>query len=441
MQASTNTIATITTIKPSIGAAPAGLVVTEPMATGHETDNATGPDSDRGHSSEVGAQPAPSAHGFKNGHFVATMARVIFIILALLAFAYLARAVVLPLLLACVVAMMLKAPVRWLTGLHVPTPLAAAMLVCVLVATIAFGVVYLGRPAVDWLAAAPDNLPRLKAKFHRVLRPAVKLTEAASSVGELASSDTTKQPPTVSVKDNRMANTMFSWTSTLLAGAGETVALVFLLLASGDLFMLKLVRVMPRLRDKKHAVEISREIQQSISTYLFSVGLINVGFGIVVGIALYLLGLPNSLMWGGVAAFANFVPYIGPILGVTAVALAGLLEFDSLVRGLLPAGAYCALHLIEANAVTPYVLGRRFALNPVLIFLVLIFCASMWGVIGALLAVPLLVTIKVISERIPALSSLSEFLAPHAAPDPGSEGGPGRRSLEATALSGGSHFS
>ena len=107
---------------------------------------------------------------------------------------------------------------------------------------------------------------------------------------------------------------------------------------------------------------------------------------------------------------------------MTAVGLAGLLAFDTLGRGLLPAGAYCLLHLVEANVVTPFVLGRRCALNPVLIFVGLIFCFWLWGVLGAFLAVPLLVTLKVICDRVPALNFLGDFLAPHEVPEPAPDG-------------------
>ena len=348
---------------------------------------------------------------------IATTARVVFIILGLIAFAHFARAVVLPLLLAWVASMTLKAPVNWLRQCRLPTPLAAAIVVGVFVAGISFTVMHLGRPAVEWISAAPDNFPRLKTKFQGVLRPAAQLSAAASSVGNITTDETAKKATPVEVKDNRVASTVFTWTGSLLAGAGETVALLFLLLAAGDLFLLKLVKAMPTLRNKKQAVEISREIQQSISTYLFSVGLINVGFGAAVGLVLHLLGMPNALMWGGVAAFANFIPYIGPILGIAAVGLAGLLAFDTLGLGLLPACAYFLLHLVESNAVTPFVLGRRFALNPVLIFIALISCASLWGVMGALLAVPLLVTLKAICDRVPALVFLGEFLAPQNVPE------------------------
>jgi predicted PurR-regulated permease PerM len=359
------------------------------------------------------SNPAPPRAGLLTPARIATTARVVFIVFASLAFAYFARAMVLPVVLASFAAMTLKAPVRWLHQCRFPTPLAAAIVVSFFVAGICFGVVHLGRPAVEWIASAPDSFPRIKAKFQHVLRPAARLSEAAESVGNLTTPDPGKKLQPVEVKDNHVAKDVFTRTGSLLAGAGETVALLFLLLASGDLFLHKLVRAMPKLRDKKQAVEISREIQQSISTYLFSVTLINVCFGVAVGFALYLLGMPNALMWGGVAAFANFVPIIGPVLGMTAVGLAGLLAFDTLGYGILPVTAYCLLHLIETYAVTPYVLGRRFALNPVFIFIGLIFFAWLWGVIGALLAFPLLMTVKVVCDHVQRLSFLSELLGPH----------------------------
>jgi len=194
-------------------------------------------------------------------------------------------------------------------------------------------------------------------------------------------------------------------------GLGETLVLVYLLLASGDLFLQKLVRVMPTLSDKKRAVEISHEIQQNISNYLFSVSLINVGLGLVVSGGLYFMGVPNAVMWGMLVAVLNFVPYFGPVAGVILLATVGLLTFDTLWQGLLPAAWYLLLHLLEANLITPVLLGRRFTLNPVVIFVSLIFWTWLWGVPGALLSVPILVSIKVISDRVPAMSPVSELFA------------------------------
>jgi predicted PurR-regulated permease PerM len=193
-------------------------------------------------------------------------------------------------------------------------------------------------------------------------------------------------------------------------GIGETLVLLYLLLASGDLFLQKLVHVMPTLRDKKRAVEISHEIQQNISNYLFSISLINIGLGVAVSVGLYFMGVPNAAMWGMLVAILNFVPYFGPAVGVILLAAVGLLTFDTLWQGLLPAAWYLLLHLLETNLITPVLLGRRFTLNPVVVFVSLIFWTWLWGVPGALLSVPILVSVKVVCDRFPTLSTVSELL-------------------------------
>ena len=216
--------------------------------------------------------------------------------------------------------------------------------------------------------------------------------------------------PMVEVKDQRGTSSILNWTGTLLAGLSEVLVLIYLLLASGELFLQKLVRAMPTLRGKIRAIEISHEIQQNISHYLFSVSLINVCLGVVVSCGLYFLGVPNATMWGLLVAFLNFVPYFGPVAGVILLAVVGLLTFDGPWRGLLPPLLYMALHLLEANFVTPILLGRRFTLNPVAIFVSLIFWIWLWGIPGALLSVPILVSIKVVCDRIPSMSYLAELI-------------------------------
>ncbi len=162
--------------------------------------------------------------------------------------------------------------------------------------------------------------------------------------------------------------------------------------------------------DKKQAAEICQEMRHNISTYMFSVLLINISLGILAFIGFVLLGLPKPGMWGMIVTLLNFVPYFGPIVGLVLVATAGLLSFDTLSAGLMPAGWYLLLHLFEANFVTPVLLGRRFSLNPAVIFFSLIFGLWIWGVAGALLAVPILVTVKTICSRFPSVSVISDFI-------------------------------
>ena len=341
--------------------------------------------------------------------------QIVLIVLAAITFLYFARPVILPIVLACVAAMMLKPLIRWSSFCHVPPVISAAAVLAVLVAGVIVGLIQFGRPALTWVNDAPQHLTELRQRVQKSLPPSARFSEAAAAVDNLGATEAEKREeqkkaPMVQVKDNRGTSSVLNWTGTLLVGIGETLVLLYLLLASGDLFLQKLVHVMPTLSDKKRAVEISHEIQQNISNYLFSVTLINIGLGVAVSAGLYFLNVPNAAMWGILVAVLNFVPYFGPVAGVALLAAVGILNADTLWLGLLPPAWYLALHLLEANLITPVLLGRRFTLNPVVIFVSLIFWTWLWGVPGALLSVPILVSIKVICDRVPTLSSVSELL-------------------------------
>jgi predicted PurR-regulated permease PerM len=349
----------------------------------------------------------------------AALAQIILIVLGAITALFFARPVLLPIFLACVAAMTLKPLIRWSSCAHISPTVSAAVVLLTLVAGVAIGFVQFGRPAMAWVDSTPQHMTELRQKIQKLLPPGARFSEAAAAVNNLGATEAEKKAeqkvaPTVQVqvKDNHSSTFLINWTGTLLVGIIETLVLLYLLLASGDLFLQKLVHVMPTLGDKKRAVEISHEIQQNISNYLFSVTLINIGLGIVVSGGLYFMGVPNAGMWGIFLAALNFVPYFGPVAGIVLLAAVGLLTFDtSLWRALLPPGWYLLLHLLESNLITPVLLGRRFTLNPVVIFVSLIFWTWLWGVPGALLSLPILVSIKVISDHVPALSPVSEVLS------------------------------
>jgi len=192
------------------------------------------------------------------------------------------------------------------------------------------------------------------------------------------------------------------------------VVLLFFLLVSGDLFLRRLVEILPTLSNKKQAVEISREIESNISSYLATISLMNLGVGVLTGIAAYVCGLSDPILWGTVAFLLNFVPILGPLCGVAILLLAGLLTFDVIWQAALPAGIYLVIHIVEGETVTPMLLARRFILNPVLVIVSLIFWYWMWGISGALLAVPLLATVKIVCDRIRPLMALGHFLGAEA---------------------------
>ena len=292
-----------------------------------------------------------------------THAQIVFMTAGTVVFLYFARPVVLPIVLACVGGMTLKPLIRWSSRCHIPPALSAALVVCLLVSAVGIGSVQLGRPAVAWVNEAPEHMEKLRQRVQTVFRHAAWVNQTAAAVTALGDEEQ-KKAGTTELKDSRVASTFINWsrinwTGTLLGMVGETLVLLYLLLASGDLFLQKLVHVMPTLSDKKRAVEISRELQQNISNYLFAVTLVNIGLGVVVSGGLYFLGVPNAAMWGLLVAVLNFVPYFGPVAGIAFLSMVGLLTFETLWQGLLPPAWYLLLHLLEANLITPVVLGRR----------------------------------------------------------------------------------
>jgi predicted PurR-regulated permease PerM len=325
---------------------------------------------------------------------------------------YYARSVVLPILLAWVGSMALAPLVIWLRARHVPAPLAAGLILVLLSTGLACGLIHFGRPVADWVKSAPETLPRLREKYQRLFGPISRMRAALYDVdGKSNDNKAAASLPAPGVGGSQIAGTLFTWTGSMLACACETGVLLFVMLAAGDRLIYKLAHVMPAFCHPADTVEISRQIQHHISRYLFSVSLINIVLGFAVGMSLHWAGLPNAAMWGAVAAVVNFIPYFGPVAGMIAVAGAGLLAFDTISQGLLPAGAYLLWHLLEADLVTPFLLGRRFQMNAFVIFVMLMFCALLWGFLGTLLAMPLLVSLNVLCSRVPAFSRMAEFLS------------------------------
>jgi predicted PurR-regulated permease PerM len=193
--------------------------------------------------------------------------------------------------------------------------------------------------------------------------------------------------------------------------AVATLTLLYFLLASKDMFLRKLIAATPRLLDKQRALVISQQIEAELSTYLFTVTAINTALGGAVALAMYGLGVPNPILWGVMVGALNFIPYLGDIVSVIALTVVGLLTFDSLWYSLSVPAVFYVLTAIEGYLVTPLILGRRLSLNPVVIVLSVLFWGWMWGVSGALLAVPILVVLKTVADHVASQKVVAEFLS------------------------------
>jgi predicted PurR-regulated permease PerM len=361
---------------------------------------------------EKPAAPPPSdmAVFMRRARAVVPTAIVGLFLLALIAFLYFAKPFAMPIVLALFLTFLLKPVVRVLHDMRIPQTLGAIIVIAVffLVATLA--ITQLSQPATQWLAKAPEMVEEAREKFHMVFRRAERLSRAAAQVESIAST-TGEKTPQVEVKQPVLFNTVITYTKSFVFGAIETVVLLFFMLAAGDLFLQKLVKVLPTLHDKKKAVEIAHEVQHSISTFLFTITAINAVLGLFVGLAAYFIGLPNPVLWGVLAGALNFIPYFGPITGVVVLLIAGFLTFESPLRAVCPSLIYLGLHGLESNIITPMILGRRLTLNPLVIFISLMFWTWLWGVPGALLSIPMLMMLKILCDHFKPLAPVGEFMS------------------------------
>lgn len=322
---------------------------------------------------------------------------------------YFARAVILPLTIGILLNFLFSPLVRWLKKkLRLPYVVSATLIIALLLVIIGSTFYRLTAPATEWVTKAPASLHRVEAKLKVLRKPVEQMSRTADRVEELTDlgeDHTTK----VEFADGGLRSKIFGSTQSLITMGVIVFSLLFFLLAAGDVFLGKLIKVLPRLGDKKIALRIAQETEQSISTYLLATTVINVGLGVLTAVAMSLIGLPNPVLWGVVGGLLNFVPYIGGLAAVVVMTLAGLATFESTTRALLPGLAYFALTNIE-SFVTPYILGNRLTLNPVVIFISVLFWGWLWGISGALLAVPIMATLKIICDHITLFSTLGEFL-------------------------------
>jgi len=328
---------------------------------------------------------------------------------------YFCRSLLLPLVLAGLLSLLLSPVVRGLKRLRIPEPLGAGLVLLTVLGGVGFGIFQLSAPAFDWIQRAPQSLRAAEVKLRDLRRSVQKLGRATEQVERIAevSANPGQRPPAVSVavqSTPTLRERLFSRATDLVTDAVVMLILLYFLLASGDLFLRKLIRVLPRLEDRRRAVDIARQVERDISSYLGTVTTINLGLGAAVAICFTLIGVPTPLLWGAMVACTNFVPYLGPAINYGVFVLIGLLTFDTVPRMLLPAGLFLVLNVLEAYLVTPMVLGNRLTLNPVMLFVGLTFWGWLWGIVGAILAVPILVVCKIFCDHIEALAPIGEFL-------------------------------
>ncbi|MFO1431792.1 MAG: AI-2E family transporter [Candidatus Competibacteraceae bacterium] len=326
---------------------------------------------------------------------------------------YFAAPVLMPIILAMLFNLLLAPVVRLLSKFGIPQALGAALVLLVSLGVLLGGVTLLATPAEEWIKAGPENFQKIEQKLRTLRKPIEQIQKATEQIQQVTTpSDGNQSAQKVELQGPSLTSTLLSGTPEILATTGVVIVLLYFLLASGDSLRRKVVSVIPRLQDKKRAVEIMRGLEHDISHYLLTVTLINSSLGAVATVGLYWMGVPNAMLWGAMVALFNFAPYVGATVSVIILAAVGLLTFDTLGQALLVPGIVATLSVIEGQIITPAVLGQRLSLSPVAIFIAMILWGWLWGVPGALLAVPLLASFKIVCEKLEPLQPVATFLAP-----------------------------
>jgi predicted PurR-regulated permease PerM len=305
----------------------------------------------------------------------------------------------LPLTAALVIAIALVPLLEWMERRRLPSGLAAllALIGFLLVANTALVLIIV--PATDWFRILPERLPQIQANlaplidFYANLQRFVDETVRMLATGPVAAAQT-------AAIDTPRSLLQFAAAS----APSAIVQMVFALLII-YFFLAGWTRLRRRTINSRDsfdgALAVARVIQNVVdatSAYVITIATINLGLGLAVAVSLWLIGMPSPWMWGGIVALLNFIPYFGPMLAAVLLGLGGLMVFDDIWVALLPAALQVGFHMVEANVVTPTVLGRRLTMNPLLILVSLAFWGWVWGTPGALLGVPLLIIIQTVVQ-------------------------------------------
>jgi predicted PurR-regulated permease PerM len=341
-----------------------------------------------------------TARGMRRHLRVIRIALNALLFLALMYTITLTKALLIPLVLAAFLGLALNPLVAAGARIHLPRWLTSSVLMIGLIVGIGSGVSLLTQPAVGWFHGAPQAIKSFVPKLKQLTQPLEAANRATQTLVS-GNSSTIHTPVTPATPMTISAWDVVSTTPKVLAAVLSVVLLVFFFLVYGDTMLRRLVEITPSFGYKRHAVVIVRGIQTEVSRYLLTALLINAGLGAVTAGMLWLYKVPDPLLWGAVAMFANFIPYVGAIVTTSVLALVCMLYADHMsFHVFLPVLTFAGITALEGNLITPMIQGHSMRLSPIAILLWLLVWGWLWGIPGALLAVPMLTCTKLIAERV-----------------------------------------
>ncbi len=344
--------------------------------------------------------PIPRAHWATIGLFI----------LAIGATVVLARAFLIPAIFAFLLSLTFSPIRRVLARRGIPSGITAALVVIGLFGLVVAVLLGLSAPIQTYASDMPAIIRDVEFKLRGISEAAETVAQVSDQVENMAG-NAGAGTQTVVVEDGGLLPAIAAGAPYVLAQIVLTLALLFFLIASGDMFYEKIVKAVPRFSDKRRAMEIAFDVERKLSRYFLTITVINAGLGCAVGGVLYLLGMPSPVLFGVMAFVLNYIPYLGAVVGAVIAGAIGLVTYDQVGSAGIAVLAYLSLTSLEGQFVTPYAVGRSLKLNPVVVFLAVAFWGWAWSVIGMVIAVPVLITVRAFAEHVPRLQGLGLFLS------------------------------
>jgi predicted PurR-regulated permease PerM len=338
---------------------------------------------------------------------------------------YLAQSLLIPIVFAVFIALLLSPLVKLFKSFYIPRPISAVVLLFLLIAPFTFLATELVTPAEKWIKLLPKISVHLTEKIETMSEEfAEQEQQAKEEVAQQREPEESgfdffgwfsseKEEPEkvstesqVSVKE-RITEGGFDVAASLMVSApiilaqmlGSLILILFLLIYGPALFNV-FVADFPQVQDKEGIKKMVNKIQSVLSRYIVTISMINASLGMVTALVFWLMGIDDALLWGVLIALFNFVPYIGSLFSMAILCLAGTVQYGFEPIALLPATLFIGINIIESQFVTPTILGRDMKINPLVIIFWLLVFGWLWGILGVLLAVPILVCIKLMLEQV-----------------------------------------
>jgi len=325
---------------------------------------------------------------------------------------YFAHVAFVPVALALLLALVLSGPVEVLHGWRVPRSVSAALLMAGILGTLVALVNFLSLPAQQWFAAAPHTLRVIEKKIRPLEQIISRVDELRNSAGNIGNSAHSAPQPAVAAPEESAPALLLDATRGAVLSSVTVIILTLFLLAGGPPMLARMTSAFASDLTSTHIINVIEKVRNEVGRFYVTTALINVGLGIATAVAMMLLGMPNPLLWGTMAAILNFIPYAGSTATLVILTVVAIVSFNDLGHVLAVSGSYLAVATLEGQFVQPLLVGRRLQLNPMLVFLALWFGGLFWGVAGIILATPTLVALKVIAKSARGGRPVLNFLSP-----------------------------